>query len=142
MGDASIMEEERRLLYVGMTRAKKHLTLTRAEMRHTAGALTPQMESRFLNELPSDVEKIQAHTAGSSDTKIHDDISAFLHSSPDADDATDASLVVASEGEYVTHPVFGKGIVIQVKGSTLTCVFEGNGVKTIEGDDVSVHQVS
>lgn len=48
------IEEERRLVYVGMTRAKKRLFLTRARTRRTFGARLSQMPSRFLDELPGD----------------------------------------------------------------------------------------
>ena len=48
------LEEERRLLYVGMTRAMDELCLTHARVRQHYGATTPQAPSRFLRELPED----------------------------------------------------------------------------------------
>lgn len=50
--DIEKLEEERRLFYVGMTRAREHLLLTRCRYRYTYGQMTDQLESRFLNELP------------------------------------------------------------------------------------------
>ena len=52
MGDAEEMEEERRLCYVAMTRAKEKLTLTNARQRTLYGKTTPCMPSRFLSRDP------------------------------------------------------------------------------------------
>ncbi|MGY0398687.1 MAG: UvrD-helicase domain-containing protein [Ostreibacterium sp.] len=52
--DDEQVEEERRLLYVGMTRAKRKLWMSLAQNRRFSGKLTPTIESRFLNELPHD----------------------------------------------------------------------------------------
>ena len=54
MGDGAEMEEERRLCYVAMTRAREKLTLTNARQRTLYGRTTPCMPSRFLNEIPED----------------------------------------------------------------------------------------
>ena len=54
MGDGAEMEEERRLCYVAMTRAKDKLTLTNARQRTLYGRTTPCMPSRFLNEIPEE----------------------------------------------------------------------------------------
>ena len=54
MGDGAEMEEERRLCYVAMTRAREKLTLTNARQRTLYGRTTPCMPSRFLSEIPED----------------------------------------------------------------------------------------
>jgi len=51
--DSEMLEEERRLLYVGITRARERLLFTQARTRLIFGKLTPQMSSRFIKELPS-----------------------------------------------------------------------------------------
>jgi DNA helicase-2/ATP-dependent DNA helicase PcrA len=53
--DEKELEEERRLCYVGITRAKQKLTLTFAEQRITREGLTAQIPSRFLGEIPQDI---------------------------------------------------------------------------------------
>ena len=53
--DPASMEEERRLCYVGMTRAKEHLYLTRAFRRRVNGTTLPGIPSRFLNDIPRDL---------------------------------------------------------------------------------------
>ncbi len=54
MGDGAEMEEERRLCYVAMTRAREKLTLTNVRQRTLYGRTTPCMPSRFLNEIPEE----------------------------------------------------------------------------------------
>ena len=54
MGDEEEMEEERRLCYVAMTRAREHLTMTHAKQRMLFGRTTPAMPSRFLEEIPEE----------------------------------------------------------------------------------------
>ena len=58
----SDIDEERRLFYVGVTRAKSHLVLTRARMRKRYGSLKPSSPSRFLVEIPD--ELVEVHESG------------------------------------------------------------------------------
>ena len=53
--ETEALEEERRLLYVGITRAREHLLITCAQQRYVFGTLTTQMPSRFLREIPDAV---------------------------------------------------------------------------------------
>lgn len=55
--DAESLEEERRLMYVGITRAREHLLITQACYRHVYGTLTAQQPSRFLREIPQHVAR-------------------------------------------------------------------------------------
>lgn len=116
--DASQIEEERRLLYVGVTRAKQKLTATFAQTRYQGGQLTPRMPSRFLE--PIQTAKRQAHDAGESSLFGEEEIS------------------YAVQGEWVTHLQFGRGIVIGTSTSGVTCVFEGHGVKTVASNQLEV----
>ncbi|MDP3997322.1 MAG: UvrD-helicase domain-containing protein [Candidatus Andersenbacteria bacterium] len=108
------IEEERRLMYVGMTRAKKSLVLTRAVYRGVHGELMTQLPSRFLADLPEEVEN-------------KEDRDRMMATGDDEE-----PIYVDNEiGDMVTHAVYGRGVVIEVRGSTVTCVFEGHGVKMI-----------
>jgi len=58
--DSKQLEEERRLMYVAMTRAKKHLYISRASERFTFGSYSANPPSRFIREIPDEfVEKKQ-----------------------------------------------------------------------------------
>ncbi len=131
--DMSKLEEERRLLYVGITRAQERLTLTYANTRALRGELIPQLPSRFLQELPESVERIEFDGYSQTNT--------WLHSSliPTETPTSDPSIVTADVGDFVQHPVFGKGVVIGTSGSLLTCIFEGQGVKTIDGSVIQTN---
>ena len=54
IGDAEEMEEERRLCYVAITRAKKNLTISHAKQRMLYGRTNAALKSRFLNEIPEE----------------------------------------------------------------------------------------
>lgn len=61
LGDQETLQEERRLLYVGITRAQERLLLTYARHRYTFGSMTDQLRSRFLDEIPTNLA--QEHDA-------------------------------------------------------------------------------
>ena len=113
------IEEERRLLYVGMTRARKGLTISHAQSRTIHGESLPQAPSRFLEDLPESVNEVAMNT-----------------DQPLGDQDTVAGGLWDAEGrevgEIVSHPHFGQGVIIQISGSLITCVFEGHGMKTID----------
>ena len=96
------IEEERRLCYVGMTRAQDHLYLTRAHVRLVLGVETDCVRSRFLKEIPT--EYLQQ---------------AVLNADDDlADSATGTAMSLTEvdelPGKLVRHKMFGEGMVINV----------------------------
>jgi len=126
------MEEERRLFYVGMTRAKERLFLSRAEERSTFGMGRANLASRFLDELPMELMQFEEkrgkmESLFSQETPWRDD----THQTGSmADDLSQESLflegdgvVLSPEGFYplkigmrVRHPKFGEGRVKSVEG--------------------------
>ncbi len=96
--DEDDMEEERRLCYVGMTRARKKLYLSWAETRKLFGKTYPNMMSRFI---------IEANVVNYGKKK--DEISVI--------EARSIKKPVAETGRKVVHPVFGPGVIIEVIGS-------------------------
>lgn len=114
LGKTADMEEERRLLYVGMTRARETLTLSYALFRTMWGEGRRQTPSRFLNALPEAVER----WGGESQAEAEEDSGEPVYVSHEI-------------GDMLTHPIFGRGVVIEAAGSKMTCVFEGYGVKKI-----------
>lgn len=134
--DSASLEEERRLLYVGMTRAQDRLTITSSAYRFMGGEMTPQAPSRFLEHLPESVDRLRENIfdvhqkPGRESFEMGSDIADFLFEEP--------ILVQPMSGSYVSHPRFGKGVIIGTSGDMLTCVFEGHGVKSVEANTCSV----
>lgn len=114
MYDQSEMEEERRLCYVGMTRAREELHLSYASSRVLYGAVQHNPPSRFLSELGHDAKLAAA-----------DDVFA-----PPPSDET-RYVVELNEGDEVSHQVFGKGVVLEVEGETAAIYFRGKGTKKL-----------
>ena len=133
MGDPEEMEEERRLCYVAMTRAKQKLTMTNARQRTLYGRTTPAMASRFLNEIPEEnMEWISKPEPRPQPTRWDDwsDDSAVSYTQvaptapkkPMAEAGglrkpapTAAPLLQLQAGESVMHDAFGKGMVLSVR---------------------------
>lgn len=145
------MEEERRLFYVGMTRAKKRLFLSRAEKRSTFGVGRANLPSRFLDELPMELmqfeeKKGKMESLFSQETPWRDD---FHQTESMMDDLSQESpfserdgVVLSPEGFFplkigmrVRHPKFGEGRVKSVEGmdenQKATIVFRTVGSKRL-----------
>ena len=105
-GEPGRMEEERRLAYVGITRAMRQLYLTRAETRWMYGTDSYNPASRFLFELPDDTW--QEVRLGGAVKRAR-----FGAPTPRAVDAEDGALRI---GQRVHHGKFGEGIVMQSEG--------------------------
>lgn len=104
------LEEERRLCYVGMTRAMKQLWLTYAEMRRLYGAEKYTSPSRFLAEIPSELlHEVRAKPKNSYQVPRREP-SSWVD-----DQSTHESGV--SVGMNVSHPKFGAGVVVNLEGN-------------------------
>jgi DNA helicase-2/ATP-dependent DNA helicase PcrA len=114
------MEEERRLCYVGITRARKHLLLTNARRRTQRGLSNRTMASRFIREM--------AGGSGES-VSLHEEVAADNWKVPSQEDVYQDEITV---GTIVRHKRFGLGkvqrIIRRSRGSTVTVQFRG-GVK-------------
>ena len=104
--DPKQLEEERRLCYVGMTRARRKLYLTFAESRRLYGSETRNRPSRFLKELPpACYEEVRLRGQG---IKTVSPLTQ-LTKKPGSSDGLHA-------GKRVAHPVFGEGMIIDTEG--------------------------
>ncbi|MBC7227365.1 MAG: UvrD-helicase domain-containing protein [Thermoflexales bacterium] len=128
LDDPEALAEERRLMYVGVTRAKERLFLTRAFRRARRGDYEPNVPSRFLADIPealaegkrprksSDRSAAQAQRAGAPAEPLH-------------------SPAPFRVGEWVEHPTFGPGVVIATRPygdeAEVTVAFERVGLKRI-----------
>lgn len=104
--DPSQLEEERRLCYVGITRAKQQLTLTFAQHRRLHGADYYPRPSRFISEFPSDLIN-EVRLGGAAITQ---EIFSRSHEAP----VEEGNF---SLGQRVVHLRFGEGVVLNLEGS-------------------------
>ena len=111
--DESRLEEERRLAYVGITRARQHLVITHAQSRRVHGTEIMARPSRFLDEIPSElINEIRP--------RVH--VTQSVSQSRRAHPVTPSHRVSNEEasiplGQRVNHPRFGEGVVIHTEGS-------------------------
>ncbi|MFZ3568643.1 DNA helicase PcrA [Streptomyces sp. BH097] len=129
LGQAKELEEERRLAYVGITRARQRLYLTRASMRSAWGQPSYNPPSRFLEEIPAghlDWKRTGPSTPAASTKSIGGGIAASLSSSRSRTGSTPAfatsranskPVVALAVGDRVTHDQFGLGTVVGVSGT-------------------------
>jgi DNA helicase-2/ATP-dependent DNA helicase PcrA len=111
--DESNLEEERRLAYVGITRAMRDLTLTSARRRTAFGGDTPGIRSRFIDEIPSDLtDQAQRAAAGFPTGRIASWAGAAAASAEAAATSGDAAGQVFHTGDDVIHAQLGDGVVI------------------------------
>jgi len=126
LSSAKELEEERRLAYVGMTRAMKRLYLTRAVARSTWGQPQFNPESRFLAELP------QALVVREGDEQTPIGLSGY---SPARSSRRDEPVMQLAVGDRVLHDKFGMGTVVAVAGenekSEATIDFKSAGEKRL-----------
>lgn len=125
------LEEERRLAYVGITRAKKHALIYHADRRRIYANWQPSMPSRFLDELP-DEHVVRKNNGGTQPRGLNLGQSVFengpLTSRRRQDPLAAAATAPSFElGQQVRHPRFGVGVIIGADRHQLEVVFE-NGV--------------
>ena len=114
LGERTEIEEERRLAYVGLTRARKRLYLSRCEYRSSWGAPTYNPPSRFIAEIPD--ELIDWKTPTSSLKSLTPSARSF-GPPPRATGKKVESTITLEVGDRVSHDTFGLGKVVAVSGS-------------------------
>ena len=131
--DEEGIEEERRLCYVGMTRAMESLSLCSAAERMRFGSRNYGVPSRFLSEIPDElVERLGGGRRGRRSRRAPGELE--MDRSYAQDDPGDESGGIV-RGMHVRHPHFGEGVVLTVTGSgpsqKLKVDFERAGLKTL-----------
>lgn len=138
--DAERMEEERRLAYVGVTRAKDQLYLTRAFRRQQgySGFAEPTEPSRFLRDISPDL--LENGNQGNQKRSKRAKVSQTIR------DTAQTLAAKYKTGDKVQHFSFGKGTVISSKidGSDeyVQVAFPGNGIKTFSANFAKLEHVS
>ncbi len=130
------IEEERRICYVGITRAKKRLFLTYCSHRRIFGYDTDMERSRFIDEMDKDLLD---------DNRIRRKSSTIVVSKPkeikkEVETATnDISFRV---GDKINHKAFGDGIIVSKDGMTITVAFKQEvGIKKLKADHPSIRKL-
>jgi ATP-dependent DNA helicase UvrD/PcrA len=124
------IEEERRLAYVGMTRARELLTLTHASSRALWGSRGYNMPSRFLDELPASVERERLRPAswssyGAQGVAPREDVPSL------------------STGDSVKHGTLGEGVVTQIEpGGVVTVRFEDGSERRLMLDYAPLERIT
>jgi DNA helicase II / ATP-dependent DNA helicase PcrA len=123
--DEGRLEEERRLAYVGITRAREKLVVTHAESRRMHGAEMLARPSRFLGEMPAElIDEVRP--------RVHVTRPLYAGRPHEISPSLEESLPVKL-GQRVSHPSFGEGVVISAEGSgahtRLQVNFEAAGSK-------------
>ncbi len=112
MHDESELEEERRIFYVAITRAKKVLYLTNATSRMLFGNVQCNQPSRFIEEInPDDVEKLFEENKSTREIKINK-----------KDNFNDEDLDLKA-GDHVEHNAYGRGIVVSIQKGVASIAF-------------------
>jgi DNA helicase-2/ATP-dependent DNA helicase PcrA len=114
--DKNEIEEERRLAYVGLTRARERLYISRAEYRSTWGAPNYNPPSRFLDEIPEDVIVWRNQSSDSLISSMTKKSRAATAPPPRATGKKSMAMELAV-GERVSHDTFGLGTVVAVAGA-------------------------
>lgn len=138
------LNEERRLAYVGITRAKQKLLLTKTHSRMLFGSTTYNKSSRFLNEIP---DELVNYTGERKTYSSHNSVggeSVAVGSSSSRDSVTkfpsyikkpQKSSVTYNVGDSVLHKVFGKGMIMKAdkmgNDTMLEIAFDKAGTKTL-----------
>lgn len=121
--DQTEMEEERRLCYVGMTRAREELYLVYATARMLYGSVQHNPPSRFISDVAGDLVEQPSFS----------DSFARPPQPPSAQPSDEPRYVPdIEEGDGVKHQLFGVGTVVEMQGDMATIYFKGKGAKQLD----------
>ncbi|MDE3059523.1 MAG: UvrD-helicase domain-containing protein [Pseudomonadota bacterium] len=130
------LEEERRLAYVGITRARRRLYISHAANRRIYNQWQSSIPSRFISEIPKDnIEQLPGGLAGTprpSARNWKDEVAAILSGSHKREEPT------LSRGTRIFHQKFGYGRIAAVSGDHLDIEFEKAGFKKVLADFVTL----
>ncbi|MBE7039185.1 MAG: ATP-dependent DNA helicase PcrA [Ruminococcaceae bacterium] len=144
--DMSEIEEERRLCYVGITRAKKRLSLSYANMRRLYNESQYARESRFLSEIPDEYINLlnppkNSHNSSLlnsvTQTRSHRDMLTDIMNKKAFDVRSTPKNIDFKPGDVVSHRKFGKGMVLSITPSgtdvRIEIAFDDFGTKSLMG---------
>lgn len=143
-------EEERRLMYVAITRAAKELHLSSSVTARRFGQTESFMPSRFIDELEGEIVKEQENTQMKQKVEFRESYDksldfmkdAVLQSFSAAPKVTAKNMQEYAVGDKVKHKKFGQGLIIQVAGDELTINFETKGLKKLNKNLAPLERLS
>lgn len=159
IGEPEEMEEERRLCYVGLTRAKQKLYLTCARQRMLFGRTTASLPSRFLEEIPAECLESPVDLGGQSLQYANyrpgageTDLTAYRVAASDQKSRKPVSPPFGGskpkvsgfkKGDQVEHKAFGKGVIISFQpmggDALIEVAFDGTGTKKLMLNTAAAH---
>jgi DNA helicase-2/ATP-dependent DNA helicase PcrA len=130
--DQGEMEEERRLCYVGMTRARQELYMVYATGRLLYGGMQHNPPSRFLSEIDSQFVQETGSSLFDTQTSYGFSDASFEPTSPRNVQSDEPRYVPdLVEGDGVRHQLFGEGTIVEIDGDNATIYFKGKGAKKL-----------
>ncbi|GAB4170594.1 MAG: DNA helicase PcrA [Rickettsiaceae bacterium] len=135
------LEEERRIAYVGITRARKELFITYAESRRVFSEFVNSIPSRFIKEIPAElcVNSSSTNKLNYLGSRHNFSMQPNTHKPIQVPITNDIKLTTDKKpGNRVRHQKFGSGIIIRKTGDSLEIAFEKIGLKTIKESYVEI----
>ena len=124
------LEEERRLCYVGITRAKERLYITNAKRRMLYGKDVMNSPSRFIKEIDPELLEVENEKMMPEEQINREEL---YHNEGD---------IEFIDGDVIMHMIYGRGVVIEVKGDFITVAFAKNyGIKKLLKNHKSIKKI-
>ena len=155
IGDREEMEEERRLCYVAITRAKNTLTICHAKQRMIFGRTSAAMPSRFLKELPETEilkkgstlsvygQNMASGSASYARRPVYSETGQYSSFTKSVGSNDNTKILDLSKGDMVQHTAFGRGMVLSVMkmggDALLEVAFDKIGTKKLMAKTASAH---
>lgn len=125
------LEEERRLAYVGLTRARRQAFISYASNRRVYGQWQNALPSRFVDELPEEHIDRRGNNRMGYGASFSDVRMPWAREKQPQSSAPSSFVTRSRKGRQVMHETFGKGVVLSESGDMLTVVFEQGGIKKV-----------
>ena len=155
IGDSEEMEEERRLCYVAITRAKQTLTISHARQRMLYGRTNAALPSRFLREIPEEITEKKGAVTRPAEPRFsfNEDFRRPAYATAPKKTVSELSSISRepaktaylelSKGDMVQHAAFGRGMVLSVMkmggDALLEIAFDQIGTKKLMAKTASAH---
>lgn len=151
--DEGNVEEERRLFYVAITRAREKLYLTSSEVRRSYGKPVYYKTSRFIDEIKSNIKELENKSFSSFNSRTYERSSnedymrektrqSVLDTKLKKHENSDEKYQV---GDKIMHSKWGEGMVVQIKenedGNELVVAFDKKGLKKLNQDYAPIYKV-